>query len=146
MQSAFPIVVFGAVVFSIVMSLAFLFARGSLYDSIGQDGFAPAPDAPSEGLTGHLATPVSSAERELEVRQMLGARRERQIQRGESPLDVDAEVARLLADAPAPAHDAGLTAEVRQLVIARNERRARKGLEPLEVEAEVARTLTEMGG
>jgi hypothetical protein len=144
MQSIFPIVVIGAVVFSVVMSLAFLFARGSLYEQIGTDGLAPPPDAPSEGLTGHLAMPASSAEQELEVRQMLSARRERQIQRGETPLDVDAEVARLLADVPAPAHDAGLTEEVRQLVVARNERRERKGLEPLEVDAEVQRTLAEM--
>src|SRR5258708_2045617 len=113
MQSAFPIVVIGAVVFSVVMSLVFLFARGSLYDEVGQDGlFAPPPDSPGEGLTGYSAMSGSTAEQELEVRQMLSARRERQIQRGETPLDVDAEIARLLHSAPAPEHDAGLTEEV----------------------------------
>jgi hypothetical protein len=142
-QGAFPIVVFGAVVFSIVMSLAFLFSRGSLYEQIG-DGMTLDSGAPSDGLTGHIGAAASSAEREVEVRQMLGARRERQIQRGEAPLDVEAEVARLLADAGPPVHDPGLADEVRQLVVARNERRARKGLEPLEVDAEVARTLAEM--
>ena len=35
-QSAFPIVVFGAVALSIVMSLIFLFTRGSTYDEIGE--------------------------------------------------------------------------------------------------------------
>ncbi len=144
MQGAFPIVVFGAVVFSIVMSLAFLFARGSLYEQIGDGGMTLESDTPSEGLTGYVAAPAASAEQELEVRQMLSARRERQIQRGEQPLDVDAEVARLLGDGPASGRDAGLTEEVRQLVIARNERRARQGLEPLEIEAEVERTLAEL--
>jgi hypothetical protein len=75
---------------------------------------------------------------------MLGARSARLQGRGEPPLDIDAEVARLLGPAAAPAHDAGLRAEVRQLVVARNERRARQGLEPLEVDAEVQRTLAEL--
>ena len=38
MQSLFPIVVFGAVAVSLVMSVAFLVSRGSVYDQIGQDG------------------------------------------------------------------------------------------------------------
>jgi hypothetical protein len=143
-QSALPIVVFGAVVFSILMSLAFLFTRGNLYDDIGEGGMFSDSSTPAEGLTGLLDVPASSAERELEIRQMLGARRTRQLQRGEEPLDVDAEVARLLAQEPARKADEGLTAEVRQLVIARNERRERQGLEPLEVEAEVERTLAEL--
>ena len=62
------------------------------------------------------------------------------------PLDVEAELARLLAPEQAPStQDAGLAEEVRQLVVARNERRVRQGLEPLDVEAEVARTLEELG-
>ncbi len=61
------------------------------------------------------------------------------------PLDIDAEVARLLdAGAAGSGHDPGSPAEVRQLVVARNERRARQGLEPLDVEAEVKRTLDEL--
>jgi hypothetical protein len=143
-QSAFPIVVFGAVVFSVVMSIVFLLVRGGLHDQIGEGGLTIEHEAPAERLTGHLGAAASSAEAEREIRQMLGARRERQLSRGEPGLDVDAEVARLLTDSPAPAHDEGLAEEVRQLVIARNERRARQGLEPLEVEAEVARTLAEL--
>jgi hypothetical protein len=84
------------------------------------------------------------AEREHEIRQMLGARSDRLVSRGQPALDIDAEVARLMAPAPAPdGHAAGLVEEVRQLVVARNERRERQGLEPLEVESEVARTLAE---
>jgi hypothetical protein len=37
-QSLFPLVVFGAVALSIVMSLVFLFTRGSTYDEIGHGG------------------------------------------------------------------------------------------------------------
>ncbi len=143
------LVVFGAVAFSVVMSLVFLFMRGqeSLYNQIGSGGLsrdgeagagppAPAPDSPA-----------ARAEREQEVRQMLTARSERLVRRGEPALDIDAEVARLLAPMPAAAgggHEAGLVEEVRQLAIARNERRARQGLEPLDVDSEVARTLAEL--
>jgi hypothetical protein len=142
-QSLFPIVVFGAVGLSIVMSLIFLFTRGSSYDEIGQGGLmsggetggGPPPLAPD--------SPAGRAERELEVRQMLTARSERRVSRGQPALDIDAEVDRLLGTAAPGAHSAGLTEEVRQLVVARNERRARQGLEPLDVEAEVTRTLEE---
>jgi hypothetical protein len=145
-ESVFPIVVFGAVALSLVMSVVFLVSRGSLYDQIGQGGLMPGnepgqPAAPSpESLAGR-------AEREREVRQMLNARSARMVDRGQPALDIDAEVARLLG-APGVesggAHEAGLTAEVRQLVVARNERRRRQGLDPLDVEAETARTLAEL--
>jgi hypothetical protein len=80
---------------------------------------------------------------------MLSARGARMVARGEPALDVDAEVAKLLAPASAAAgsadgHDAELEAEVRGLVVAKNERRVRRGLEPLDVAAEVRRTLTEL--
>ena len=75
---------------------------------------------------------------------MLSARSARLVGRGQPALDIDAEVARLLAPSQLSAQDPGLTEEVRQLVVARNERRARQGLEPLDVEAEVARTLAEL--
>ena len=144
LQSAFPIVVFGAVVLSIVMSLIFLFSRGSLYDHVGESGFATDHDA---GADAPGPAPGSTAERdeqEREIRQMLSARSARMVGRGEAPLDVEAEVARLLAPVQRSGHDPGLLAEVRQLVVARNERRARQGLEPLDVEAEVKRTLDEL--
>ena len=93
-QSAFPIVVFGAVALSVVMSLIFLFSRGSTYDEIGDGGLmsgssggdGPPPLAPD--------SPAGRAERELEIRQMLSARSERLVGRGQPALDIDAEVAR----------------------------------------------------
>jgi hypothetical protein len=152
LQSAFPIVVFGAVALSVVMSLIFLFSRGSLYDQVGESGFATEHDA-SADVPG--PAPGSTAERdeqELEIRQMLHARSARMVGRGEPALDIDAEVSRLLGGAnpvaptpaPGPARDPGIEREVRQLVLARNERRARQGLERLDVDAEVTRTLDEL--
>jgi hypothetical protein len=144
LQSAFPIVVFAAVAISIVMSLVFLFSRGSVYDQIGEDGFARERDQGVEAPPPPPDSPLARAEQELEIRQMLSARSQRLVGRGEPALDIDAEVARLLAPTQRSGHDPGLTKEVRQLVVARNERRARQGLEPLEVDAEVQRTLAEL--
>jgi hypothetical protein len=93
---------------------------------------------------------VDPAIQAAEVRQMLEAKSERRRQRGEAPLDVEAEAERLLAAAERPrgeeAIDAALRAEVRQLVVARNERRMREGLEPLDVEAETERQLADFIG
>jgi hypothetical protein len=142
-ESTFEFVVFGAVAFSIVMCLFFLFSRENVHDEIGSGGFsserefsAPPPATAVDALAGR-------AERELEVRQMLGARSERLVRSGQPALDIDAEVARLLGPSQPQGLEPGITEEVRQLVVARNERRVRQGLEPLEVEAEVARTLEE---
>ena len=74
---------------------------------------------------------------------MLTARNARREARGEAPLDVEAELARLTA---APAIDAALEAEIRSLVVARNERRGRQGKPPLDVEDEVRRQVAELGG
>jgi hypothetical protein len=145
-SNALSFVVFGAVAFSLLMSLLFLITRGSgsMYDQIGAGGLspesAPRPPAPAAG-----DSPSAAAEREQEVRQMLRARSERLVRSGQPALDVDAEVARLLAPAAGSrTHDSALEEEVRQLVLARNERRRRQGLEPLEVDAEVSRTLEEL--
>ncbi len=146
-ENGLTFVVFGTVAFSIVMSVLFLVTRGtdSMYDHIGQGGLS------REGESGGTApapqdSPAARAEQEEEVRQMLSARSERLVRRGGAPLDVEAEVARLLApESPSGTHDPGLLEEVRQMVIARNERRVRRGEEPLDVDAEVQRTLEELG-
>jgi hypothetical protein len=155
MQAAFPIVVFGTVGLSVVMSIVFLLSKGSMYDEIGSGGF------PSEGESSGGESPFGQsgsgydsiamnpefqrAEREQEIRQMLQARSERRERRGEPALDVDAEVAKLMTAQPASTgHDPGIAEEVLQLVVARNERRERQGLEPLDIEAEVQRTLAEL--
>ncbi len=155
MQSAFPIVVFGTVGLSVVMSIVFMLSKGSMYDEIGSGGFPDEGEPPGGGSpygaagaeydSIAMSPELQSAEREQEVRQMLQARSERRERRGEPALDVDAEAAKLLAAQPASAgHDAGIAEEVLQLVVARNERRERQGLEPLDIEAEVARTMAEL--
>jgi hypothetical protein len=154
MQSLFPFVVFGAVGLSVVMSLVFLFTGrrsggGGIYDEIGAGGLSRDSDYAGGQLIEDLSppapdSPAARAEREREVRQLLSARSERRVRRGEPALDVDAEVARLLDPPQRPRAEAGLTEEVRQLVVARNERRRRRGLEPLDVDTEVARALEEL--
>jgi hypothetical protein len=122
---------------------------GGGWETMGGGPFAILSEAPRRrvGLGEQAVDPAIQA---AEVRQMLAAKAERQRQRGESPLDVEAEAERLLAAAEKPrgaeAMDAELRAEVRQLVIARNERRMREGLEPLDVETETERQLADLIG
>ncbi len=142
-------VVFGTVAFSLVMSVLFLVTRGrdSMYDHIGQGGISRESDHGSGAPAPVRDSAAAAAEQELEVRQMLRARSERLERQGQAPLDIDAEVARLLAPAETASaqDDPELVEEVRQLVVARNERRRRQGLEELDIDAEIARTLAELG-
>lgn len=140
-------VVFGTVAFSLLISLLLVMTRGSgnMYEEIGRGGLTSEGDHHGEGHLQAPPPPGTRAEQEEEIRQMLRARSERLIRRGEPPLDIDAELARLLApQEDSTGHEAGLVEEVRQLVLARNERRARQGLEPLDVDSEVTRTLQEL--
>lgn len=118
------------------------------WETMGGGPFAILDERPRKRVSGHL--PVDPAIQAAEVRQMLEAKSERRRQRGEAPLDVEAEARRLLAAADQPrgrdAIDAELRAEVRQLVVARNERRLREGLEPLDVEMETQRQLADFIG
>jgi hypothetical protein len=81
------------------------------------------------------------AERDTEIRQLLEARNERRARRGEAPIDIEQELARLTA----PAVDPELREEIRQLVVARNHRRVRAGQPPLDVEAEIEREIAALG-
>jgi hypothetical protein len=139
-------VVVGTVAFSVLMSVLFLVTRGSdsLYDQIGQGGLSKESDYGASG--GALTdSALAQAEQEQEIRQMISARSDRGVSRGEPALDVEAEVQRLLAASRGSAErDPALMAEVRQLVEARNERRTRQGMAPLDVEQEVTRTLEEL--
>ncbi|MGB7684768.1 MAG: hypothetical protein WBL45_03205 [Solirubrobacterales bacterium] len=132
---------------------AFLFARsGEAWRSIGKGPFSIEPEAPSWARPRGGAEPVDPAIQAAEVRQMLEAKAERLRRRGETPLDVEAETTRLLAEAEAPDDgdgdpiEAELREEVRQLVVSRNERRLRQGLEPLDVEKETERQLADFVG
>lgn len=65
------------------------FGKGAF--SIGDEAPPPRPGAP--------APPVDPAVQAAEVRQMLEAKSRRRQQRGEAPLDVEAETERLIAEA-----------------------------------------------
>jgi hypothetical protein len=122
---------------------------GGGWETMGGGPFAILTERPQRRAGSEQ--PVDPAIQAAEVRQMLEAKSERRRQRGETPLDVEAEAERLLAAAEQQprgeeAMDAELRAEVRQLVVARNERRLREGLEPLDVEAETERQLADLIG
>jgi hypothetical protein len=138
MQDAFGVVIFVVVGVAIVAAIYAAAGSGTLYRQIGRGGLSLNED---EDRPRPMSAAVSRAVADEEIRQMLGARNARREARGEAPLDVEAELARLTA----PAADPQLAAEVRSLVVARNERRVRQGKEPLDVEAEVRRQLDELG-
>jgi len=124
------------------------FARsGPAWRGIGGGRFAIDQTLPPSRLGGG-APPVDPALQAAEARQMLEAKSYRRQQRGEAPLDVEAEVTRVLESplGAAPDLDEQLRAEVRELVLARNERRMRSGKAPLDVEAEVERQLGDFVG
>jgi hypothetical protein len=136
-QDAFWIVLLVVVIAAAIVAVITFVLSPKTYAQIGRGGLSL--DQPARA-----SEPVSVAVRDDEIRQMLEARNERRLRRGQEPLDVEAELAALV-HAQQPAADPALVDEVRQLVIARNERRVRMGKEPLDVEAEVARQLRELG-
>lgn len=141
MQEAFGVVIFVVVIVAALIAVATLASARSAWDHVGAGGLADGTDRPASEPVGGAA---STALRDEEVRQMLRARNVRRRARGREPVDVEAELTRLLA-APGPPADHQLAAEVRDLIRARNHRRVKRGEEPLDVETEVARRLAEPG-
>jgi hypothetical protein len=144
MQDAFVWVLVVVLAGAVIAAAWAGIASRAPYDQIGSGGLFEEPGPKAGGVR----TVVAAAERDAEIRQMLGARNARRVARGQEPLDVEAELARLLearvgGDRFTP--DPALVAEVRQLVEARNARRARQGKEPLDVEEEVAKQLENLG-
>jgi hypothetical protein len=155
---------FGTVIWIVMLVIApvaaVLFAGAfGMLDQLGRGGLAidESPQPAPRGAGGpRPGGAMARAEREAEIRQLVQARHDREAGRGEQPIDVEAEVARLVAldpggdpDVPPDERhrqDAALRVEVRQLVIARNERRAAKGQPPLDVEAEVERQMEQLDG
>jgi hypothetical protein len=152
---------FSTVIWIVVLVVApvaaVLFAGAfGLLDQLGRGDLAieePSP-APRGASAPRPGGPLARAEREAEIRQLVQARHDRQAGRGEQPVDVEAEVGRLMSLDPEDdphrgpgeraRQDAALRLEVRQLVIGRNERRAARGEPPLDVEAEVERQLADL--
>jgi hypothetical protein len=143
MQDAFGIVLFVVVGIGVVIAIASLFGRGRLYDDIGRGGLSIGEDRDLRPNR-QEAAPISRADRDDEIRQMLEARNARRAARGEAPVDVEQELRELTR--PAAAGDPEILEEVRTLVEARNARRVARGQEPLDVEAEIERQLRDLPG
>jgi cytochrome P450 len=140
---AFEILLIVVVSIGVIGAVLSLRGASGLYDRIGKGAFSlDEPDRPKGPQPGSAA---ALAEAEAEIRQLVEAKSHRREARGESALDIEAEIAALTRPAGGGADDE-LRDEVRQLVIAGNERRLRRGQEPLDVEAEVDRQLRDLGG
>jgi uncharacterized protein (DUF58 family) len=145
MQDAFGTVLFVVVGIGAVVAILSLFGRGRLYDEIGRGGMSIGEDRdmrPRPG--GGPAAPVSAAERDDDIRQMLEARNARRAARGQETVDVERELQALTR--PPATRDPEILEEVRALVEARNARRIARGKEPLDVESEIARQLRDLPG
>lgn len=126
-------------------AIVFALGAGNAFSQIGKGDMSIEQEMPQG--SGSLLPPASPEERAAEIRQMVQARSYRRETRGEAPLDIEAEVGKLLYRDRSPlGADRGLRDEVRQLVVARNERRVRQGKSELDVEAEVERQLRELEG
>ncbi|HEV7461655.1 MAG TPA: hypothetical protein VGN78_14045 [Solirubrobacteraceae bacterium] len=146
-QDSFWTVLLVVVIGAAVVAVFTFVGTGKLYEQIGRGGLSLREDDDGRGGTiggGPPSAAVAAGERDDEIRQLLNARNERRVRRGEAPVDVEAELKRLTA--PAVDIDPALRDEIRQLVVARNERRARAGKEPLDVDAEVERQVRELSG
>src|SRR5258708_39806754 len=124
LRGALGIVLFVVVALAIIVAVVSLLTRSRIYEQIGRGGLSLNEDrvagAAAGQPTGRLAPAALVHEGEEEIRQMLQARNERRARRGEAPLDIRTDLARLTANAPAD-QDAQPVQEVPQLVIARNQ-------------------------
>jgi hypothetical protein len=136
------------VLVTVPISLITFLGSGDALKQIGKGRFAVEFDSDLPQRMNVDAPPTSPEAHEDEIRQMLEAKAYRQRARGEPPLDIEAELRKLLQERPAESRgvDQELVEEVRQLAIARNERRVRQGKEPLDVDDEVERQLRELEG
>jgi hypothetical protein len=136
-QASFATVIWIVVALSAVIAVVALASSRKQWEEFGRDRLLMDREAPSA----HDGSAAGLRERDEEIREMLEARNERRLRRGEAPVDVEDELRRLTA----PQIDDGIRAEIRDLVIARNHRRARAGKPLLDVEAEIEREIEELG-
>jgi hypothetical protein len=141
MAESFGVVVIAIAVVSALVACASYVGSGRIYRGLGRTGLSL--DEPELRPGPPPGSSAWQAEADAELRQLLDAKSARSEARGDGPLDVEAEIARLSQPLRTP--DPALRAEVRDLVVATNERRARRGQSPLDVEAEVDRRLDELG-
>jgi hypothetical protein len=133
-QHAFGTVLWVVCALSAIGAFAALISGARTWKDYGKGGLTMDTDQSRGPAAGSAA---ANRERDVEIREMLEARNARRARRGEPPIDIEQELARLTA----PMVDPELRNEIRDLVIARNHRRARLGKPPLDVEAEIEREI-----
>jgi hypothetical protein len=136
-QHAFGTVLWVVCILGAIGAFAALVSGAKTWKEYGKDHLLMESDL-SRGPAPGSAAAIS--ERDTEIRELLEARNARRLRRGEAPVDVEQELARLTA----PMIDPALREEIRDLVIARNLRRERQGKPPLEVEAEIEREIASL--
>lgn len=141
MESFGTVVIAVAVLGAVVAALSYL-RSGAVYRGLGRGGLSL--DEPGLRKDPAQGSPAWQADADMELRQLLEAKAARAEARGEEPIDVEVELARMRELMSAA--DPELRAEVREIVIASNERRARRGQPLLDVDAEVERRLQDTGG
>ena len=141
MHSAFNVVIWVVCVLAVLIALGALIASRKTWEDFGKGRFVMDGDSRRDSRS---SSGGAVAERDAEIRQLLEARNERRARRGEPPIDIEQELARLTT--AAPAIDPELREEIRQLVIARNHRRVRAGKPPLDVDAEIEREIAGLSG
>jgi hypothetical protein len=138
-HGAFGTVLWVVCIAAAIVALAALISSRTTWKDYGKDGLLRdselSPPTSQEGMT-------AERERQEEIRQMMEARNARRRRRGEAPLDVEREIARLTPTTIDPQ----LHSEIRDLVRARNYRRVRAGKPALDIEAEVQRELEKLRG
>ncbi|MGH2881880.1 MAG: hypothetical protein ACRDPA_04110 [Solirubrobacteraceae bacterium] len=143
MHSTFNIVIWVVCIVAVLIALGALIASRKTWEDFGKGKFVMDGDSGSD-LRPDPGAAMASGERDAEIRQMLEARNERRVRRGEPSIDIERELARLTT--AASVIDPALREEIRQLVVARNHRRVRAGKPPLDVEAEIEREIAGLSG
>lgn len=137
-HATFNTVLWVVCVVAVIVALAALISTRKTWQDFGKNGLLMDSELKSRPAAG----PAPDQERDEEIRQMMAARNARRARRGEAPLDVEQEIARLTPQKVDPE----LESEIRDLVKARNYRRTRAGKSPLNIEAEVQRELEKLRG
>jgi hypothetical protein len=136
-HSAFGTVLWVVCILGAIVALAALISSRKTWEDLGKNRLLMDSDLPRDP---RRVAPISNLERDEEIRQMLEARNHRRLRRGEPPLNVERELAKLTA----VDQDPTLRKEIRDLVIARNYRRTRAGKPALDIDAEVERELAKL--
>src|SRR3954447_20510017 len=100
MADAFPLVIIGISVIAIVVAVVASLASGGLYERIGRGGLSMGGHEQARGGGPQPGSAAARAEADEEIRQLVEAKSDRRVARGQPALDVEAEIAKLTQTAP----------------------------------------------